>query len=142
MAEKKVETKKPVAKKRARTSEEHTPFEKRSDLKKLLLYTIIVPRGQADRICEILRANKSSAQFIKIGEGTANRKIREVLGLDDTKKDIVYSLVREDLVNDIKKELDVYFLASKRNRGVAFTIDLTAFTGVKLYKFFSQTVRG
>lgn len=133
-------TKKPV--KKVTKVEEKPAFEKRSDLKKLLLYTIIVPKGQADNICHILKANKSSAQFIKIGEGTANSRVRDILGLDDTKKDIVYSLIREDAVPDLKKELDAYFAASKRNRGIAYTIDLTSFMGVKLYKFFSQTVRG
>ena len=144
MADKKLEPKK-VAPKKAKKKEntqESGSFESRSDIKKLVLYTIIVPRGQADNIVRILKANKSSAQFIKYGEGTASNAIRDILGSEDTKKDIVYSIVREDAVPDIKKELDVYFIASKRNRGIAYTITLTSIVGVKLYKFFTQTVRG
>ena len=130
------------AKKKESPKKEDPAFETRSDIKKLVLYTVIVPRGQGENIIRIFKANKSSAQFVQYGEGTASNAIRDILGSEDTKKDIVYSLVREDAVPDIKKELDVYFVASKRNRGIAYTISLTSIVGVKLYKFFTQTVRG
>ena len=130
------------AKKKESPKKEDPAFETRSDIKKLVLYTVIVPRGQGENIIRIFKANKSSAQFVQYGEGTASNAIRDILGSEDTKKDIVYSLVREDAVPDIKKELDVYFIASKRNRGIAYTISLTSIVGVKLYKFFTQTVRG
>ena len=129
-------------KKKESPKKEDSAFENRSDIKKLVLYTIIVPRGQGENIIRLLKANKSSAQFVQFGEGTASNAIRDILGVEDTKKDIVYSIVREDAVPDIKKELDVYFIASKRNRGIAYTISLTSIVGVKLYKFFTQTVRG
>ncbi len=139
--EKKVVNPKKVKKKESPKIED-SAFENRSDIKKLVLYTIIVPRGQGENIIRLLKANKSSAQFVQFGEGTASNAIRDILGVEDTKKDIVYSIVREDAVPDIKKELDVYFIASKRNRGIAYTISLTSIVGVKLYKFFTQTVRG
>ena len=147
--EKEIAKKAPVkakkAKKKEKTviEEEQTPaFEKRDDIKKLVLYTVIVPRGQGENILRIFKSNRSSAQFLMYGEGTATNAIREILGSEDTKKDIVYSLVREDAVPDIKKEIDVYFVASKKNRGIAYTISLTSIVGVKIYKFLTQTVRG
>lgn len=147
--EKEIAKKAPVkakkAKKKEKTvvEEEQAPaFEKRDDIKKLVLYTVIVPRGQGENILRIFKSNRSSAQFLMYGEGTATNAIREILGSEDTKKDIVYSLVREDAVPDIKKEIDVYFVASKKNRGIAYTISLTSIVGVKIYKFLTQTVRG
>ena len=134
--------KKVKAKKQKATEEVRPAFETRSDLKKLVLYTIIVPRGQGENILKILKSYKSSAQFIQIGEGTATSVIRDILNIEDTKKDIIYSIVREDTVKDIKQELDVYFIASKRNKGIAYTISLNSIVGVKMYKFLTQTVRG
>lgn len=135
--------KKAKKKEKAVIEEEQTPaFEKRDDIKKLVLYTVIVPRGQGENILRIFKSNRSSAQFLMYGEGTATNAIREILGSEDTKKDIVYSLVREDAVPDIKKEIDVYFVASKKNKGIAYTISLTSIVGVKIYKFLTQTVRG
>lgn len=129
-------------KKKEALEEERPAFETRDDLKKLYLYTVIVPRGQGEYIMRVFKANKSSVQFLQYGEGTASNAIRDILGIEDTKKDIVYSIVREDAIPDLKKEIDVYFVASKKNRGIAYTIALTSIVGVKMYKFLSQTVRG
>ena len=117
-------------------------FEQKEDLMRLVLYTIIVPKGQGENISRILKANHVSATFYMIGEGTASSEAREILGSEDTKKDIVYALIGEEYVTDLKKEFDAYFLMNKRNRGIAYTTKLNAFMGVKLYKFFTQTVRG
>ncbi len=129
-------------KKKEVLEEERPAFETRDDLKKLYLYTIIVPRGQGEYILRVLKANRTSVQFLQYGEGTASNAIRGILGIEDTKKDIIYSIVREDAIPDIKKEIDVYFVASKKNRGIAYTIALTSIVGVKMYKFLTQTVRG
>lgn len=130
------------AKQAKRKEAEYEPFEKREDLKKLVLYTIIVPNGQGDSIVKLLKQKGSSAQFVRLGEGTASKQVLSVLHIEDTKKEIIYSLVREDLVSEIKVELEAYFLSSKRNAGIAFTIDLNSIVGVKTYKFLTQTVRG
>lgn len=129
-------------KKKEVLEEERPAFETRADLKKLYLYTVIVPRGQGEYIMRIFKANHTSVQFLQYGEGTASNAIRDILGIEDTKKDVVYSIVREDAISDLKKEIDVYFVASKKNRGIAYTIALTSIVGVKMYKFLSQTVRG
>ena len=133
---------KKVVKKKEVVEEKRPAFETRSDIKKMHLYIVIVPKGQGDNIIKILKANKSSAQFIQIGEGTANSTIRDILDIEDTSKEIIYSFVREDVFEDLQKEIDVYFIASKRNRGIAFSIPLTSIVGVKMYKFLTQTVRG
>ena len=91
---------------------------------------------------KLLKRKGSSAQFVRYGEGTASKQVLSVLHIEDTKKEIVYSFVREDLVPDIKAEIEAYFLSSKKNAGIAYTIDLNSIVGVKMYKFLSQTVRG
>ena len=133
---------KKVNKKKVVEEEVQPAFETRSDIKKLHLYIVIVPRGQGENIIKILKSNKSSAQFVQIGEGTATNSIRDILNIEDTSKEIIYSIIREDVFEDLKKEIDVYFIASKRNRGIAFSIPLTSIVGVKMYKFLTQTVRG
>ncbi len=133
---------KKASKKKEEVGEERPAFETREDIQKLVLYTIIVPRGQGENIIRIFKANKSSVQFLMYGDGTATSAIREILGTEDNKKEIIYSIVREDAVLDLKKDIDVYFVASKKNKGIAYTIALTSIVGVKMYKFLSQTIRG
>lgn len=125
-----------------KTEEKKQPFEERPDLKKLKFYIIIVNYGQGQNIVKLLKANHASAQFVQFGEGTATKQVRNILAIEDNRKEIVYSFIREDLVADFKKDIDAYFAASKRNAGVAFTIELNTIVGVKLYKFLTQTVRG
>ena len=122
--------------------EENTPFEEREDLKKLLFYVIIVNYGQGDTVVKLLKSKGTSAQLVQIGEGTATKQVLSVLHIEETRKEIIYSFIREDLLPDLKTELEAYFLSSKRNAGIAFTIDLNTIVGVKLYKFLTQTVRG
>lgn len=121
---------------------EYAPFEEREELKKLVFYVVIVGFGQGDNIIRLLKANHSSAQFVQSGEGTATSRVRDILKIDDTRKEIIFSLIREDYISDFQKELEAYFAASKKNKGVGFAIGLDSIMGVKLYKFFTQTVRG
>lgn len=125
-----------------KVSEVRESFEKRDDLKRLVFYVIIVNYGQSSNIIKLLKNNHSSAQFLQIGEGTATKQVRSILNIEDNTKEIIYSLLREEYVDDFKMELDAYFASSKRNAGIAFTIDLSTVVGVKMYKFLTQTVRG
>ena len=118
------------------------PFEQREDIKRLVFYVVIVNYGQGQNIVKLLKANHSSAQFVQVGEGSAPKKVRNILAITDNRKEIVYSFLREDYVSEFKRDLDAYFASSKRNAGVGFTIQLNAIIGVKLYKFFTQTIRG
>ena len=122
--------------------EKKQPFEERPELKKLKFYIINVNYGQGQNIVKLLKANHSSAQFVQYGEGTATKQVRSILSIQDNRKEIIYSFIREDFVNEFKKDLDAYFASSKRNAGVGFTVELNTIVGVKLYKFLTQTVRG
>ena len=117
-------------------------FEDRDDLKNILFYTIIVNYGQGNNIVRILKSNHCSAVFVKIGEGTATKQIRSILQIEDNRKEIVYSFIREEYIDECKREIEAFFAAAKRNAGVAFTIKLSSIVGVKMYKFLTQTVRG
>lgn len=132
-----------IVKKKPQPKEEVSKkFEDQENLKRLVLYVVIVNFGNSDAVIKLLKANHSSAQFIRVGEGTASKQIREILSIEDNRKEIIYSLLREDCVVDFKKEIEAYFAASKKNAGVAFTLNVDSIVGVKLYKFLSQTVRG
>ena len=117
-------------------------YDKANEIKPLVAYFAIVDQGNANAIVEIFRRAGSTASFIQMGRGTASKHVRDILGIEDNRKEIVYSLVREDYAEDIQKELSAYFMSAKRNKGVGFSIKLNSIVGVKLYKFFTQTIRG
>lgn len=108
--------------------------------KKLLLFITIVGEGQSSAIRKLFERYGCSAQFVERGEGTATKEIYDILGVENNGKDIVFSLISEDKVEDIKKVIEAFFIANKRNRGISFSIRLTSIIGVRVYQFLANTV--
>ena len=108
--------------------------------KKLSLFITIVGKGQAQPIIRLFERGGSSAQFIQRGEGTASKEIYSILGVEDNDKDIVFSFISQDKIPDIKTELNAFFLANKKNRGIGFSIPLSSIIGVRVYQFLANTV--
>ena len=138
----KIDIKKPIKITKKISEIRKDSFEKRDDLQHLLFYVIIVNYGQSENIIKLLKNNHTSVQFVQIGEGTATKQVRSILNIEDNTKEIICSIISDEYVEDVKNELDAYFASSKRNAGIAFTIELSTLIGVKMYKFLTQTVRG
>ena len=114
--------------------------ENQPDLKKLSLFIVVVNRGLANAICKIFQNAGSNAQFIQRGNGTAIKEIRDILGIEDTAKDIVLALIKKDSIEEVKPELNAFFLASKYNKGIGFSIPMSSIIGVKLYQFLTDSL--
>lgn len=108
--------------------------------KKLLLFITIVGEGQATAIRRLFERYGCSAQFVERGEGTATKEIYNILGVENIGKDIIFSFISEDKVEDIKKALEAFFITSKRNRGISFSIRLSSIIGVRVYQFLANTI--
>ena len=116
------------------------PFEKRKDIQKLSIFVTIVGTGLAETITKLFKNYGASAQFIQRGEGTATKQIREIFGIEDTSKDIIISIIKQSSIQDIKTELEAFFAANKKNRGIGFSIPMTSVAGVTVYKFLTNTL--
>lgn len=108
-------------------------------IQKLKMLCIIVNRHQGDYFINKLMENKVGAAFLVYGTGTATREIYDLLGVGDTKKDIVLSLVKESDVPVIKKMISDRFSVSKKAKGIAFFSDVNSLAGVLMYKYFTNT---
>lgn len=121
-----------------KNKEKQLPFDKQNEIKPLLAYIAIVNQGNANAVIEIFRRAGSSASFVKMGNGTASKHVRDILGIEDNKKEIVISLITEDKLNDAKTEFAAFVAASKRNQGIGFSIALTSLAGVRMYQFLTN----
>ena len=108
---------------------------------KLMLFISIVSRGLSAPVLKIFQKCDVSGQFVLTGEWTARKEIRNILGIEDNEKDVVISFVRKDKVEELKSLLEVFFISSKRNAGISFSIELDSIIGVKVYQFLADTVR-
>ncbi|MBR4378317.1 MAG: hypothetical protein IKP50_05520 [Bacilli bacterium] len=111
-----------------------------STTKKLLMFITIVNRGQGNYVLKLFESEGANAQFVQYGEGTAQKEIRDILGIEDNTKEIIVSLLSEDKIESAKKELEAFFKISKRNRGIGFSIPMTSLIGMKLYQFLTDSL--
>ena len=112
----------------------------KSDIKKLSMFITIVNRGQGNFVLKLFESEGANAQFVQYGEGTAQKEIRDILGIEDNSKEIIISLISQDKIDSAKRELEAFFKVSKRNRGIGFSIPMTSLIGMTFYQFLVDTL--
>jgi len=114
-------------------------FEEANDLKKLSLFITIVDNGFSKDITSIFKNYESGLQFIELGKGTAMNTVYDILGTVDISKEVIFSIVRNEFIDDLKKELDVYFIMHRKHvRGISMAIDMTSIVSVMAYKYLAN----
>ena len=111
------------------------PMPDSADIKKLSMFITIVNRGQGNYVLKLCESEGANAQFVEYGEGTAQKEVRDILGIEDNRKEVIFSLIRSEKIPDLTKELEAFFKVSKRNRGIGFSIPMTSLIGMKVYQF-------
>lgn len=114
------------------------PYDQDNDIKSLVAYFTIINYGNANAIVDIFKRAGSTFQTVQIGQGTATKTVRDILGIDDDRKEIIIAIIREENVAKAKVELEAYFAASRRNNGIGFSISLTGLMGVRVYQFLAN----
>ena len=110
--------------------------------KKLKILVTIVERSKSDFYLSALEGFDVNMQTLIYANGTANKDIAEVLGLADTTKAVILSIVQEDKVKEILATYEDKYFKTKRGKGVAFTIPISSVIGVMVYKFLLNVNEG
>ena len=74
-------------------------------------------------------------QTILAAEGTADSDTLRLLGLTDSSKGVIFSVVREDQAHAALMGLEGKFGSIKNGKGIACTVPLTGTIGVAIYRF-------
>ena len=125
--------------------EEKTPNEKeepfKTDLKKLKLLVTIVNRKKTEFYLDYLTGFEVNLQTAVAGQGTASSDTMYLLGLADSDKSVIFSILREDRAEEAIQGLEEKFHNLRGGKGIAFTIPLTGVIGVAIYRFLSNNRR-
>ena len=109
---------------------------------RLVLLITIVQKGKgtffSDYLLETFGAN---LQIAIVGNGTAQDNLVEFLGLKESKRSVIFSIVREDRVDAILAALEEHFHTVNRDTGIAFTVPLSSVIGKLSYAFLSNDNR-
>ena len=110
--------------------------------KKLMLLFTIVNRNKAEFYVDVLQKFEINMQIVLAANGTADTNIRSLLGLADSEKSVIISVLRRDKSRAALAELDEKFRTVKGGKGIAYTVPMTSTIGVAIYQFLSNTTSG
>ena len=109
--------------------------------KKLKLLVTVVNRKKAEFYTDFLQTFEVNFQLALNASGTASTEMMSVLGLTDSDKSVILSVIREDRASIALRELEEKFRTIKNGKGIAYTIPMTGTIGVAIYQFLANLPR-
>lgn len=106
--------------------------------KKLKLLVTVVNRSKTEFFMDFLTAYEVNFQTAVLGQGTARSETLYMLGLEDSDKGVIFSVLREDKAEEAMQGLEDKFHTLKNGKGIAFTIPMSSVIGVAIYRFLSN----
>lgn len=105
---------------------------------KLKLLVTVVNRERAELYAALLQSFEINFQLTTAAQGTANTEMLRMLGLTESDKAVIFSVVREDRATAALRFLEEKFATIKNGKGIAYTVPLTGTIGVSIYQFLSN----
>lgn len=105
---------------------------------RLELLITVVGRKKADYYVDLIQSFDVNMQMSVLARGTANAKMLDLLGLSESEKTVILSVIQEDKLPDALAALDEKFQTIKDGKGVAWTIPVTSVIGTLIYGFLSN----
>ena len=109
-----------------------------SDFKSLKLLVTVVNRNKTEFYLDFLSGFDVNFQTTVLGQGTARSETLHMLGLEESDKSVIFSVIKEEKTEVIMRSLDEKFHKIKNGKGIAFTIPLSSVIGVAIYRFLSD----
>ena len=109
---------------------------------KLQLLFTIINRNKAEFYADLLQNFDINMQMILSANGTADTKIQSLLGLTDSEKTVIISVIRRDKARQALDALAEKFKTVKGGKGIAYTVPMSSTVGVAIYQFLSNTNNG
>lgn len=124
--------------KKAKTSPE-TVREKKSVVSdRLDLMITIVNRKKADFYMDLIQSFDVNMQLVAMGQGTADAEMLSLLGLADSDKAVIFSVIGSEKAGKALQSIEKRFATIKDGKGIAFTVPLSSLIGVSVYGFLSN----
>lgn len=138
MAEKNTKTSKKSESRRqdSKTALAKTPSKVNSN--KLELLVTIVPANKAEFYTDLLSFFEVNFQCTSLGHGTANADMWSISDFADQTKAVIFSVVKQERVQDALAVLENKFATIKKGKGIAFTVPFSSVIGVATYGFLSN----
>lgn len=97
--------------------------------RRIKLVVTIADRGKGAKIREACDKVHNAFHLSFMGQGTAPTRVLEYLGLANSEKDIIFSIVPEELASDVLERLKQELELDKKGGGIAFSIPIASVGG-------------
>ena len=108
---------------------------------KLMLLIAIVKAPKVRFYTNLIQSSDANLFLTVQASGTSEKAIMNYLGLDQSNRSAIFSVVREDKVKDLLELLDENFTKIKDGGGIAVTVPLSSLIGTLVYGFLSNDKR-
>ena len=105
---------------------------------KLELLVTIVNKKKAEFYTDLLQSFDVNMQVTAFGRGTADAKMLVYLGLADSEKAVIFSVIQQKMLGNALSMLEYKFKTIKDGKGVAFSVPLTSVIGTLIFRFLSN----
>ncbi len=106
--------------------------------KRLQLLFTIVNRKKAEFYADFLQSFEVNMQLTLAASGTASTETLSLLGLSDSEKSVIISVIKEENAQAILRALEEKFSTIKNGKGIAYTVPMTGTIGVAIYQFLAN----
>ena len=118
-----------------------TSYAKNLAPEKLELLIAIVNSPKVRFYTNLIQSSEANLYLSVPASGTSEKAIMNYLGLNQSNRNAIFSIVREDKVKDLLEVLDENFSTIKDGGGIAVTVPLSSIIGTLAYGFLSNDKR-
>ncbi len=105
---------------------------------RLMLLITIVNRRKAEFFVDLIQHMNANLQFVTLGEGTADAKMLSYMGLNDSEKAVIFSVIKEAEQDKILRTIGDKFNSIKDGKGIAYTVPFSSVIGAQIFNFLSD----
>ena len=115
-----------------------TVSEPKTAPQKLKLLFTVVNRNKAEFYIDLIQSFEVNMQMSMAARGTASTEMLSYLGLTESEKALIVSVIRDDMEQTVLNALEEKFRTIKNGKGIAYTVPMTSTIGVAIYQFLSN----
>ena len=108
----------------------------------LKMLVTVVNRNKSEFYTDLIQSFGVNMQFCCNASGTASSEILSLMGLEESGKSVIFSVIRADKVKKALATLEEKFATIKNGKGIALTVPLSSVIGASIYQFLCDNRRG
>ena len=110
----------------------------RVTMNRLKILVTIVNRAKADFYMDHIQSFGVNMQMVVFGKGTAPREVATAMGLADSDRAVIFSIIGEDKLRSALDSIEEKFNTSVGGKGIAYTIPMASVIGKSIFNFLSD----